>query len=122
MANESGIEVKGLPELVGNCRQMEKALVGETVKSNVAAGEVVSRTAKGLTPHRTGRLAGSIRVVERGLEARVETSLSYARFVHFGSIHNPRPVPFLYDALDRRHDAVIAVYDTRIGALTERVF
>lgn len=114
------IEVRGLRELMSSLRTFEKDLGKAPETINREIGVMVAKTARGNAPHRTGRLAGSIH--SSGLNpVTVSTSLVYAPFVHFGSIHNPRPVPFLYNALDDRTDAIVRLYETRLAALCDQV-
>lgn len=55
----------------------------------------VQREARAIVPKRSGRLASSIGIRRISRGEVVRTSLPYAQYVHYGSIHNPRPVPFL---------------------------
>jgi Bacteriophage HK97-gp10, putative tail-component len=60
------------------------------------AAEVIAKEARRQAPVRTGRLRSSIVAdVGRRGNARVVALARYSPFVHYGSIHNPSPVPFL---------------------------
>ncbi len=46
----------------------------------------------------------------------------YAGVIHFGwPRHNIEPQPFLYDALDKRFDEVVRVYEKRITDLVHKL-
>ncbi len=46
----------------------------------------------------------------------------YAGVIHFGwPKHNIEPQPFLYKALDRRYDEVVAIYEKRLDDLVKRL-
>lgn len=96
------IEVKGDETLVASFDRLGDDLADMPALLTEVAQQV-RRDARILAPKRTGRLASSIgiRRVTRGHVVR--TSLEYAQYVHYGSVHNPRPVPFL-EAAARRVD------------------
>ena len=53
---------------------------------------------------------------------RLAKSVPYAGVIHFGwPRHNIEPQPFLYDALDRRSDEVIKLYEDRITDLVHKL-
>jgi hypothetical protein len=67
-----------------------------------AVGQVVADAAQQLVPVRSGSLRNSIAVARTTANsATVAAEIRYARFVHDGSKHNPDPVPFLTQAVDR---------------------
>lgn len=125
MAGER-VEITGLRELIVKCKAMDVGLVVEVKAIGTEAARVVADEAKSLVPHLTGRLGASIRTGSTQKGANVKAGggdVVYAGVIHFGwPHHNISPQPFLYDALDARRDAVLAIYEERIAALTERVF
>lgn len=120
MANEA-VRIEGLPKFITECKIMETALPAEVDKINLETANAVAKDAQRRAPRRTGRLRSSIHVTG-GKQVIVSTTVPYATFVHFGSIHNPQPVPFLTDALDAHAKTIVPVYENRIETLAERVF
>ena len=80
----------------------------------------VARDARTLAPKRTGRLAASISVVHFTRGHVVRTSMPYAQYVHYGSIHNPRPRPFLDMAARRVEAQVNGIVDNGVDAAIGR--
>ena len=81
-------------------------------ESNQKAGQVVGDEGKVRAPHRTGRLAGSIRAAKMagGVTVRAGGSgLRYARFAEFGSA-KIRAHHYLYGAVDAKQDEVLDIY------------
>jgi hypothetical protein len=86
--------------------------------------EIVMNRALALAPVRTGRLKQSIRAAGTQTAGRVRAGFKrvpYAGPVHFGWATRPdaakgwrggpiHPNPFLYDALDERHNQVFETY------------
>lgn len=91
----------------------ESSLLGD-----VAA--IVRRDARALAPKRTGRLAASIttRRVIRGYVVR--TSVPYAQYVHYGSVHNPVPRPFMDMAARRVDPQAGRAAERRVSAAQSR--
>ena len=83
----SKVEVKGLNQLT---RALKRA--GVDVKdmkaANAKTGSIVVQTARPITPHATGALAGSIRPAQRQSGVIVRAgggSVTYAKYVEYGT-------------------------------------
>lgn len=117
------VEVEGGPELRRAFRKFDDRL-GDLRAVHRSAAEVVEGEAESLVPVRTGRLRESIRVSAGKTGAGVlagRRTVPYAGPIHFGwRIRNIEPQPFLYDALDRRRDAVLETYRDGVGSLVTR--
>lgn len=93
----AGVRVDGLKQTVA---AMQKAGVEvDDLKDGFArvGAEVVAK-GRALSPTRTGRLDRSIRASRRKNGVVVSAGgagVPYARYVAYGSIHNPHPVPFI---------------------------
>ncbi len=113
------IEVIGADTLASSLARLSAALQEEPELLSELA-QRVQRDAREIAPKRTGRLASSIgiRQVSRGHEVR--TSLPYAQYVHYGSIHNPRPVPFLTIAARRAEAQAGPLVERRVDAAIGR--
>ncbi len=87
-------------------------------------GELVGREAARLVPVRSGLLKSTIRAAGQASGAVVRAGFGrvpYAGPIHFGwPSHNISPTPFLYDALDARHDEVIDMYEKRVDGLIKK--
>lgn len=120
------IKIEGLRDLVKNLRQIDPDLPKEIRQINYDAAGIVTSVAKGLVPHRTGRLQDSIRTLatQRGGQvAAGQASVPYAGPVHFGWLRRHiTPQPFLYDALSSQRDKVYEAYEVQIDRLLDRVF
>ena len=94
-----GVRIEGLRETV---RGLE-ALGVETADLKDAfqrASIKVRDEARDIAPARTGKLRGRIQASRTKNKAEVRVSgTEYHRYVYFGSVHNPNPVPFLRIAL-----------------------
>ena len=93
----AGVRVDGLKQTVA---AMQKAGVEvDDLKEGFAAvGQAVVDRARIASPTRTGRLDGSIRASRRKNGVVVSAGgarAPYARYVAYGSMHNPDPVPFI---------------------------
>lgn len=122
MADAVGVEVEGR-DLRRQLRGIEDGLA-DLKATHLQAGEVVRPRAAAIAPKRTGRLAADIRVAGQASGAVIRAgraSVPYAGPIHFGwSARNIKPNPFLYDALDDRHDQVVDVYEERVAALVRK--
>ena len=121
----SGItmEIHGLTELEASCTKAAVALPAATRLMDTEAAGLVATRARSIVPRRTGRLASTIHITQSGEGAMAEAGpLVYAPLVHFGSIHNPRPVPFMYDAADQADGAITALYARDVDTLIHRAF
>jgi hypothetical protein len=118
------IKVEGLKELSRALKRMEGNVQDLTAVNRDAAGLVASR-AMSRAPVRSGRLKKSIRAgasKSRGYVAAGRKLVPYAGPIHFGwHRRHIVPNPFIYEALDERHDEVVAKYEKEIGDLVRRV-
>ncbi len=98
----SGVKITGLRE---NIAAMKKAgvEVADLKEAFAPISDKAAAQARALAPRRSGRLAGNVRASRRQNAAVITVGgarVYYARYVHFGSVHNPRPVPFMFQAVD----------------------
>jgi hypothetical protein len=117
------IKVEGLTKLNRELRAISTKLPRELTKVSKDAAEVVADEARVIVPVLTGRLRNSIRpgATQRGALVRAGRGIVYGRVIHFGwPRHNIRPQPFLYDALDKRRDEVIARFEKGVTELVEK--
>lgn len=81
------------------------------------AAELVEREARQGAPRLTGALEASVQVETLGDGASVIAGgpgVPYAGVIHFGwSAHGIEATPFLWDALDRKEDAIVGVFADR---------
>ena len=88
-------------------------------------GSLVVKTAKPLTPHRTGRLADSIRA-GRGKTKAVVTagrkSIPYAGVIHYGwPAHHIKPSMFLVKALEVKNEEIVRNLIKGIGEICTKL-
>ena len=88
-------------------------------------GSLVVKTAKPLTPHKTGRLAGSIRA-GRGKTKAVVTagrkSIPYAGVQHYGwPAHHIKSTMFLVKALEAKNEEIIRTLVKGIGEICTKL-
>ena len=88
-------------------------------------GSLVVKTAKPLTPHRTGRLAGSIRA-GRGKTKAVVTagrkSIPYAGVQHYGwPAHHIKAMMFLVKALEAKNEDIVRTLVKGIGEICTKL-
>jgi HK97 gp10 family phage protein len=84
----------------------------------------VEASAKAYAPKRTGAMAGRIRGSTRSkMRSRITVSgTRYHRYVHFGSIHNRPPRPFMFQAMDANVNVVDQMLVRGLNELSERIF
>lgn len=118
-----GIKIEGERELRKALRAVESGIDGLREVHRDAA-ELVGAEAARLVPVRSGKLQATIRAAGQAAGAVVRAgyaSVPYAGPIHFGwAKRNIAPQPFLYDALDRRHDEVIETYQRQLDELVKR--
>ena len=97
--------------------------VKDFTKVGQDAADIVAAEGRALSPRgETLRLRRSIKARASKTRSRVTARTIYAGVIHFGwPRHNIEPQPFLYDALDKRSDEVIALYERRITALVQKL-
>jgi HK97 gp10 family phage protein len=81
------LKVEGLNKLTRALRKAGVA-VQDMKAANAAVGDVVVRSARPITPHRTGNLSSSIRPAQRQSGVIVRAgggSVRYARYVEYGT-------------------------------------
>ena len=119
----ASIQVQGLTELRNGLKKLDDSMLKELNKVSKASADVVAQEARQIVPRRSGKLQGKIKSsgLAKGGVVRVG-GLPYHRVIHFGwAAHNIKPSPFLYDALDKRRDEVIAKFEHEVQALVNKV-
>ncbi len=123
-AGRPAVRIRGAKELRRALAHMDDGVQDFTQIGRDAA-EVVAQFAKGISPRMDGTLRHSVRTRASKTSASVAAgrkSVPYAGVIHFGwPRHNIEPQPFLYDALDRRSDEVIKLYEDRITDLVHKL-
>jgi hypothetical protein len=97
-----GLKVTGLRETVSALKSVGVS-TDDLKEAWAPIGRDVVSKAKQVAPKRSGKMAGNIRTSRRQNGVIVSVggaSVPYASFVYFGSVHNPRPVPFIAQAMD----------------------
>ena len=104
-------KIEGLRDLRRDLKRIDKDLPREINQSLKRTAEPIRDTAAMLAPHRTGRLAGSIRVGTRGSRLVIYSRHPAARIIHFGGRHplfgnrdhwyEQKANPFMARALER---------------------
>ena len=140
----NAIHIEGLRELRASCKGGAAELVTELKAINKDAAEIVARRAAQIAPtdkgrqdnHPTGLLRDSIRTgnqAARGVVMAGGATVPWAGPIHFGWSTRPNaakgwrggpiaPQPFLYDALDQKHDEVVRHYEEQVLAFNTRHF
>lgn len=130
---EPWFAVDGARELRRQLKAVQSGIDGMKEVHRETA-ELVGDRAADLVPVRTGRLQATIRASGQAAGAVVRAgfaSVPYAGPIHFGWPTRPNsdkgwrggpivPQPFLYDALDDRHDEVIRMYEQRVDDLIRK--
>lgn len=123
-ANGPSVEVEGAKELRRALKHMQGDLKDLT-RVHKTAGQAVLDEAREIVPRVSGVLGRSIRVRASTSKASIlagKSSVPYAGPIHFGwRRRNIEPQPFLYDALDRRRQEVVDVYQDEVGRLVRKV-
>lgn len=87
-----------------------------------AAGAVVVPTARARAPRRTGRLMGSLTADAGAGYVNLTSNLPYARVIHYGSRRRHiTPQPFITDAVEQRHAAVLGTYEAGVESILRTV-
>lgn len=123
-AAKPAVHVRGLKELRRAVAKLDEG-VHDLTEVGRSAAEIVLGEARTLVPRESGDLGRSMRTWARSGRSAVaagKRAVPYAGVIHFGwPAHNIKPQPFLYKALDRRHDEVVAVYEERMAELVRRL-
>lgn len=118
MPSGRGIEIEGLSKLLRALEKLDEAAKEELTEAAIKAGQPVLEEARLTAPYRTGALAGSIRLAKsaRGVKIRAGNArVPYAMPIHFGwQSHNIVANKFLFRAVDRRADEVLAAYQAYV--------
>ena len=124
--NLTGIKVEGARELSRTFRQIDKDLPRELRPIHRDTTTPVAALAEQLAPHRSGRLAGTVRVLasqRRGQVAAGRATVPYAGPIHWGwPLRNIAEQPFLTEALGRKQNEVVDIYMRGIDRLIDRVW
>lgn len=114
-----GVRVAGLDEVMRDLlrvgvesRDLRKAMYQVAILGREAA--------RRYAPRRTGKMASSISASAGRSRATIRTKSPYAQFVHYGSIHNPQPVPFLKDAAADVEPQVENVLERELSAIIRK--
>lgn len=123
MASQT-VKVTGLRELRKNLRTAN-AGYGDLKAAGLEAAKPVLDTAHTMVPVLSGALDQSLRAAGQAAGAVVRAgraSVPYAGIQHFGSpSRNIRARPYLYDAIDKRRDDVIAIYEKRVNDISKNI-
>lgn len=90
---------------------------------NAAAAARIAKDAASRAPHRTGRLAASVRATSDrtgGLVAAGGGGVGYATFQEYGWAHG-RAQPYMRPALQDNRDAVVGLYADRVDHIVKQV-
>lgn len=123
MAPTALIRVDGLRELRRRLRRIEGGLQ-DLKRINGETAAYIATAARPATPHRTGRLAATLRSsgTNRAGVIRAGTArVPYAAVIHYGwPRRHIEPQPWLIDAAQRTEPAWTARYQAEITDLVER--
>ena len=122
----AGVEVIGARELRRALRTLPKEYRRELATIHKKAVKPVVDLAKTLAPHRSGRLAGSIRALGSQTAGQVavgKKAVPYAGVIHYGwPARNIAAQPFLEEALGRRQNQVLVIWVKNQERLIDKVF
>jgi len=126
MAEGVRVEVEGIKNLARTFRQVgNEGARDMLLAANREAAEAVEITARPNIVRRTGRLAATLRstgTAKGGVVMLGKAKVPYAGPIHFGwPKRGIRPRPWLYEAMDRRHDDIQTLYLRRLDELLETV-
>lgn len=108
------VTITGARELGASLDAVNRNLDSDDILRGAATR--VQRAARVVAPKRSGRLARSIIVRGGGDSVRVGTTVNYAQYVAYGSIHNPNPVPFLERAIGLSAAGIAADVEREVDA------
>lgn len=126
------IRVEGLEEIRAALKQAEETgLLKALAQANKTGAAVVAKAAQSLAPHRSGKLAGSVRALGSQRSGRVRAGgagVPYAGAIHWGrkvgnvgrppgNHKGPNPIagrPFLTEALAASQGEVVTEYEKAI--------
>jgi len=115
------MQVEGRKQLAASMKTAGVAL-GDLSQANRDAAGVVAPVAAQGAPHRTGRLAASLRGQGTRTRAGITSRLPYAGPIHFGwPAHNIEANPFATEAATRTEDRWTAIYQARIDQILSKI-
>lgn len=119
----STVRVEGLRELSKSLKAIDKALPKELTKLNKEAAEIVSPEAVRRAPRVSGKLAAAVKPGATTAGGFVKVSgLPYVGPIIGGwPRHNIKANPFIFQALDEKHDAVVDHYQDGVAELIDRL-
>ena len=120
-ARGGGVHVVGLAEVRQSLRLLDRDAARDMQKGLRVAMKPVTSQAKTFAPHRSGKLAGSLRPFAAGNSVGVRSRLPYANVQHWGGStgrgHKPgvpwsgsifvRPTFFVSEAIRRNEDKIV---------------
>lgn len=117
MAADVTIKVHGLTELRRDLKAMERTLPRELTKMLREAIKPALPPARSGAPHRSGALAGSMRVGAAGSKAFLRSRLPYAAVIHWGGVVRPMGVPIRFKSRPFASEAIESKADEIVGKL-----
>lgn len=121
MARGPAVRVEGLRELKRTMRQAG-ADMADLKEATAAAARTVATASIARAPHRTGRLAGSVKGNKAMNRATVGSRLVYGGPIHWGwPGHNIAPQPFIADAAAATEPIWVAAYMAEIDKILGKV-
>jgi phage gpG-like protein len=133
-ARSLNIQVQGLADLRRAVKAVDPAGLTAIRVVLKDAAVLVARDARGMAPHRSGRLAAGIRAGTSGNRAVVRDRLPYANLIHWGGStgrgHKPgvpwsgsvlvRPSLFISRAIDRNEEVIARHLADEFDSLIKR--
>lgn len=122
MPPKQDITIVGLGQARRDLKRIDAALPRELSRSmKTSIDRATLPTAREQAPHRTGRLAASLKPFSRGTRAGVRSTLPYANAVHWGwPGRNIQPNRFLLRASARTRDEALNIIGDNLDDLFRR--
>lgn len=119
----AGVRIDGLRETV---RTLERfgVQVSDLKAAFLKIGKKVTQDAQTLAPHKTGRLAGSIKPSNTKNKSVIRAGgarIPYAGVIHYGGYNNIKPHPFLTDAVSRNESVALSIMEEELNGLIHRL-
>jgi hypothetical protein len=120
----------GSVEIVGGARlratlKKAGADMADLKDANQAAGQMVADESRPIAPHRTGRLAASVRAARQVGRARIQAggaAVPYAGPIHWGwPSRNIRPQPFISTAAVATEPQWLPLYLDNVQTIVDTV-
>lgn len=126
MAEFVGVKVTGLKELIAALHVSAIQMPDDVGSVNKSAAASLVPAARGLTPYRSGALAGSIRAgasQRKGVIRAGSATVPYAAVIHWGwPRHHIAANPFLTNAVKANVDTIRELYVDELQNLLDRRF